>query len=55
LQKQYNDLSKSLRDEINNLTKNISINDKNISLEKILNGYNLSNVINLVKKIPLYQ
>ncbi len=52
LQKQYKNIDKALYSEINTKTKLISLNDKNLNLEKLLDLHNIKDVLILVFEIP---
>jgi len=55
LQKQYSIIYKTLWKKINFLTKNISLNDKNFCLEKLLDRYNIIEILKLIIEIPKKQ
>ncbi len=52
LQKQYKNIPKNLKQEIESKTKLLSLKDANISLNKLINKYNIKEILELVFKIP---
>ncbi len=51
LQKQYSCLSKEFKKKIDNFTKNTILN-KNININKLIENYNIKDIIKLVNEIP---
>lgn len=52
LQKQYKNLDISLKEKIEKETKILNLKDKNLSLNNLLNAYNIEEILKLVFEIP---